>query len=61
MTTSVFANLENGTSEQVILTINEPKRYFDFVENYEGNDLGNDIIFEEFVIDAEATGVIMEN
>jgi len=58
---TVFAKLGNGTSEQVVLTVSEPQKYFNFIENYEGNNLGNDIIFEDFVIVGEATGVILED
>ena len=61
MTTfTVFANLNETTQEQVLLTVSEPQKYFDFIENYEGDDLGNDIIFEDFVDNAECTGVTLE-
>ena len=46
---------------QVELTVSSATDYLNFIENYEGNDLGNDIIFEDFVVDTKATGVIIEN
>ena len=60
-TFKIFADKLDGSQMQVELTVSSATDYLNFIENYEGNDLGNDIIFEDFVVDTKATGVIIEN
>jgi hypothetical protein len=56
---TLFANLSNGNEAQIKVEGNMTE-IFNFIENYEGNDLGNDLILEDFVTDFELTGVIIE-
>ena len=56
---TIFANNSNGTQSQIKLE-GDMKMIFDFIENYQGEDLGNDLICEDFVTDFECTGVILE-
>ena len=60
-TFKIFADKLDGSQMQVELTVSSATDYLNFIENYEGNDLGNDILFEDFVVDTKATGVIIEN
>lgn len=55
----VFANLSNGNKEQINL-IGDNNKILSFIENYEGNDLGGDLILQDFVEDFECTGAIIE-
>lgn len=57
---TVFANLSNGYQTQIIVK-GDQNKIFEFISNYEGNDLGNDLICEDFVTDFEETGVIIES
>lgn len=54
----VFATLSNGNQSQIEL-IGDEKEILNFIENYNGNDLGNDIVCENFVTDFNETGVII--
>lgn len=56
---TVFASLSNGNQTQIKLE-GDMKLILDYISNYEGDDLGNDIICEDFVTDFEETGVIIE-
>ena len=56
---TVFANLSNGNQTQIKLE-GDMRLILDYISNYEGDDLGNDIICEDFVTDFEETGVIIE-
>ena len=56
---TVFANLSNGNQTQIKLE-GDIKLILDYISNYEGDDLGNDIICEDFVTDFEETGVVIE-
>lgn len=56
---TIFANLSNGNEAQIKLEGNKAQ-ILDFITNYEGNDLGNDLVIEDFVTDFELTGVIIE-
>ena len=63
-TITFFANLSNGNQTQIEFTGNVPKMLL-FASNYEGNDIGNDLITESFndnsfVTDFRETGVIIE-
>jgi hypothetical protein len=55
----VFATLSNGNQTQIKLE-GDNKAILAFIEKYEGNDLGNELICEDFVTDFEETGVIIE-
>jgi len=55
----VFANLSNGTQSQIEV-VGNTKEILNFISNYEGEDLGNDLILEDFVSDFTETGVIIE-
>lgn len=55
----VFANLSNGDQAQIEIK-GDDQKIMEFISNYEGDDLGNDLICEEFVSDFEETGVIIE-
>lgn len=54
-----FANLSNGNQVQIELE-GDMNKIFNFIENYEGSDLGNDLICEDFVTDFKETGVVIE-
>tara|TARA_R110002020_G_C15654218_1_gene716035 strand:+ start:239 stop:418 length:180 start_codon:yes stop_codon:yes gene_type:complete len=56
---TVFANMSNGTEEQ-FKVIGDNNKILDFIEKYNGNDLGNDLFCEDFIEDFESTGVILE-
>mgnify|MGYP003655358755 CR=1 FL=1 len=56
---TVFANMSNGTEEQ-FKVIGDTNKILNFIENYEGDDLGNDLYCEDFVEDFEETGVIIK-
>lgn len=51
----VFANISNGSQTQIKVT-GDLTKIFDFISNYEGDDLGSDLVCEDF----EETGVIIE-
>jgi hypothetical protein len=53
-----YATYKNGDQHQISVTGNMPK-ILAFVANYEGNDLGNDLVLEDFVDDFEETGVVI--
>jgi hypothetical protein len=55
----VFAKLSNGNQAQIELK-GDVEKIINYIENYEGDDLGNDIICEDFVEDCWATGVEIE-
>ncbi len=55
----VFATLSNGNQTQINV-IGNTSKIVSFIENYNGNDLGNDLICQNFVTDFEETGVIIE-
>lgn len=55
---TIFANHSNGNQEQVIIK-GDMNKIFAFIESYEGSDLGNELICQDFVTDAEPTGVII--
>jgi len=57
---TLFANLSNGNEAQIKVEGNQ-KLILDFITNYEGNDLGNDLILEDFVTDFTLTGVEIIN
>lgn len=52
----VFAQLKSGVEMQIEL-IGDNLAIMQYIENYEGDDLGNDIIMEDFVDDFNDTGV----
>ncbi len=52
----VFANLSNGDQMQ-IKVIGDQAQIMAYVSDYEGDDLGNDLICEDFVTDFKETGV----
>lgn len=52
----VFATLQDGTQTQINVWGNSEK-IVRFIETYQGDDLGNDLICENFVEDFEETGV----
>lgn len=54
----IFAKLSNGNLAQVEI-FGDLNKIFSYIENYKGNDVGNDIILEDFVTDTKSTGVIM--
>ena len=54
----IFANLKNGDQTQIEL-IGDNNKILKFITEYEGEDLGNDIILEEFITDFNETGVII--
>jgi len=56
---TLYATLKNGNQTQIKVYGNQ-KEILNYIERYEGNDLGNDIILEDFVTDFEETGVIIE-
>lgn len=56
----LFAKLSNGNETQIEVK-GDMKKIFEFISNYEGDDLGNDLILQSFVTDFEETGVIIEN
>lgn len=55
----LFANLSNGKQQQVQVFVNSSEKYFSFIENYNGNDLGNEIILQDFVTNAIPLNVII--
>ena len=55
---TIFANLKNGDQTQIEL-IGDNGKILKFITEYEGNDLGNDIILEDFITDFNETGVII--
>lgn len=55
----VYANLSNGNQVQIKLEGDNDK-IMEFINNYQGNDLGNDLVCEDFVKDFEETGVVIE-
>ena len=57
---TVEAKKSNGTKE-FIQVFGDMKQIFKFIEEYEGNDVGNDIILKDFVTDFKSTGVIIED
>ena len=54
----VFATLSNGDQAQIELT-GDISAIRSYIANYEGDDLGNDLICEDFVTDFKETGVII--
>jgi len=55
---TIYATLSNGNLEQVILEGNTNK-ILTFIENYKGDDLGNELIMQDFVTNATPTGVVI--
>ena len=55
---TVFANLSNGDQVQIILE-GDKNQIFNYITNYEGNDLGNDLICMDFVTNFTETGVVI--
>ena len=56
---TIFANLSNGNEAQIKVEGNQTQ-ILNFIENYKGNDLGNDLVLEDFVTDFKLTGVVIE-
>ncbi|TNE75022.1 hypothetical protein EP331_00200 [bacterium] len=54
----VFCKTSNGDQIQVTLE-GDMNKIFQFIEDYKGDDLGNDLILQDFVDDFEETGVII--
>lgn len=57
---TLFATLKNGNQTQIKIYGNMAE-IANYIDNYNGDDLGNDIILEDFVTDFEETGVIIYN
>jgi len=57
----IFAYHKDGNEHQYEIITNDMHAAFTFIENYKGDDLGNDLIFEDFIIDMVATGCIIEH
>lgn len=57
---TVLCNLSNGNQEQVEL-IGDNVKILEFISNYEGNDLGNDLILQDFINEVIFTDVILES
>lgn len=57
---TTYATLSNGNETQ-IKVYGDQKAILNFVVDYEGSDLGNDLICEDFVEDFEETGVVIGN
>lgn len=55
----VFANLSNGNQTQIKVE-GDTAKILNYISNYTGSDLGNDLICEDFVTDFEETGVEIE-
>ena len=55
----IFATLSNGNQAQIEL-FGDITEILKFIDSYEGGDLGNDIILEDFVVDFKQTGVVIE-
>ena len=56
---TVFAKHSDGSLHQIEL-FGDQQLIANYIAAYEGNDLGNDLICEDFVEDFEKTGVTME-
>lgn len=56
----VFANNSNGTQSQINVT-GDMNKILMFITLYDGDDLGNDLILQDFVDGFTETGVIIEN
>jgi hypothetical protein len=54
----IFANLKNGDQTQIEL-VGDAQSILNYIEEYQGDDLGNDIILEDFITDFNETGVII--
>lgn len=55
---TVFANLSNGDQVQIEV-MGDMAKIMNFIGNYEGDDLGNDLILQPFVEDFKETGVVI--
>ena len=55
---TLFANLSNGNQTQITVKGNLTL-IANFISEYNGNDLGNDLILQDFVTDFTETGVII--
>jgi hypothetical protein len=42
---------ESGNIVPVTVIVNSSESYFNYIENYKGNDLLSDLILQDFVID----------
>jgi hypothetical protein len=56
---TLYATLKNGNQTQ-IKVYGDQKEILKFIESYKGEDLGNDLILQDFVTDFEETGVVIE-
>ena len=56
---TVFANLSDGSQTQLKVE-GDMGKILNFIENYEGDDLGNDLICEDFVTDFKESCVVVE-
>ena len=54
----VFATLSNGNQIQIEV-FGDKQQILQFMAEYKGNDLGNDLICQRFVTDFEETGVVI--
>ena len=55
----LFANLSNGNQTQIDVEGNISE-ILNFISEYKGDDLGNDLILQSFVTNFTETGVIIE-
>ncbi|UFK27473.1 hypothetical protein [Elizabethkingia phage TCUEAP2] len=56
----VFARLKNGNEIQIEV-LGDQTKIIQFIEDYKGDDLGNDLILQDFVTDFKETGVEILN
>lgn len=56
----VFARLKNGNEIQIEV-LGDQTKIIQFIEDYKGDDLGNDLILQDFVTDFRETGVEILN
>lgn len=56
----VFARLKNGNEIQIEV-LGDQTKIIQFIEDYKGDDLGNDLILQDFVTDFKETEVEILN
>ena len=56
----VFARLKNGNEIQIEV-LGDQTKIIQFIEDYKGDYLGNDLILQDFVTDFKETGVEILN
>ena len=56
----VFARLKNGNEIQIEV-LGDQTKIIQFIEDYKGDDLGNDLILQDFVTEFRETGVEILN